>query len=184
MPDPQTDPDAVGNRAGDPTPNRESVLATQHLHIPAQPEQMSRIYGLLARFDEVTQDRIEDGMVYPAFMTAVVEIATNIIRHAYAAEAEGGELELALTLYENRLEARFCDQGAHFESAPKLLSPEGQSSAAPDPETLLNALDDIDNIGDLPEGGFGLMVARQALDRLEYLRTEDGDNCWLLVKEF
>ena len=35
---------------------------------------------------------------------------------------------------------------------------------------------------DLPEGGYGLGLARACVDALEYHLTPDGTNCWRLVK--
>jgi anti-sigma regulatory factor (Ser/Thr protein kinase) len=36
----------------------------------------------------------------------------------------------------------------------------------------------------LPEGGYGLALARAAVDQLDYERTPDGINRWRLVKRF
>jgi anti-sigma regulatory factor (Ser/Thr protein kinase) len=143
----------------------EGALVTDRIQIPAHPEQISHVYALLARFSEATKSQENVEAVYSAFMTAVVEIATNIMRHAYPPGASPGEISLALALYAERLEARFYDQGVEFELhadiAPNLDDPLG-----------------------LPEGGYGLFIARQALDTLEYQRTPAGENRWTLVKKF
>lgn len=197
------DPSASRAPDGPDPDNRDTPLAQMALHIPALPEQIGQVYGLLARFDEETEPWLADGMVYPAFMTAVVEIATNIMRHAYPSppeeepEAQGtpGMLALTLTLFAHRLHAEFRDQGIPFspaasaEEAPAAGSAdapgEGDTDAGPLAGLAPNAPhSDADELLDLPEGGFGLFVARQALDVLDYRRTPEGDNCWILVKEF
>jgi serine/threonine-protein kinase RsbW len=141
------------------------VLVQDRIYVSAQPAQMPQVYSLLTRFGEQAERWLTDGMIYPAFMTAVVEIATNIMRHAYPAEEVAGMLELTLLLYAGRLEAHFRDQGIEFHPP---------SPTAPSVDDPLN----------LPEGGFGLLAARQSVNVLDYRRTGDGDNLWTLVKEF
>ena len=96
-----------------------------------------------------------------AFELGVAEIAANIVRYAYPPPTRSvGEFEVRLQLYPDRLEALLSDQGQPFgEPGPTDFDP-----------------------NDLPEGGFGLPLARRALDRVEYTRTPDGLNCWRLVK--
>ncbi|MCX6024248.1 MAG: ATP-binding protein, partial [Chloroflexi bacterium] len=60
--------------------------------------------------------------------------------------------------------ARFTDRGVAFEGA----------LSVPYIEPLERGM--------LPEGGYGLRLARAALDRLEYRRTNAQINLWRLVK--
>lgn len=99
------------------------------------------------------------------FVTAVNEISTNIIQHAYA-PGTPGLIRLILRLYSDRLEALFTDWGVEFEN-PKL------------PE-----IDPTLDISELQERGFGLHLARKALDELNYSRAPAGPNSWKLVKFF
>lgn len=100
------------------------------------------------------------------FMTAVGEIAANILRYAYPDQTSVGMFSLCVRLFADRVEARFADRGV-----PYLGDPE---------PTIVNEAD----ILAVPEGGFGLMIAQAVLDRLRYRRTSTGINCWRLVKRF
>ena len=104
------------------------------------------------------------GAAFDAFRTAVVEIATNILRHAYPPGHAAAPVVFDLALYRDRLEARFHDSGVAFTPPARLGLPK---------------LDDLD---ELPEGGFGLYLAVSALDHLTYSRMPAGVNAWHLVK--
>jgi anti-sigma regulatory factor (Ser/Thr protein kinase) len=98
--------------------------------------------------------------------TAIAEIGANIILHAYPnGTGMAGRIELRLRLYANRIEARLTDQGVAY-------SPEVARSIQ------------HDDLLALPESGFGLAIARTAVDRLAYRRTPAGTNCWRLIKRF
>jgi serine/threonine-protein kinase RsbW len=98
------------------------------------------------------------------FRTAIAEIATNIIRHAYPPDAPRGTFHLRLVITSDSLMAVFTDDG--LEWAPR------EAPGVVDPMSL-------------PEGGLGLIVARAAVDDLEYQRDADaGANVWRLVKRF
>lgn len=99
------------------------------------------------------------------FDTAVMEIAGNILRHAYPPGHKPGNVKLRLRLYADRAEALLTDRGIPFEE-PAVASPDA----------------DADPL-DLPEGGYGLAIARAAVDRLEYSRRARGANRWQLVKK-
>jgi anti-sigma regulatory factor (Ser/Thr protein kinase) len=105
--------------------------------------------------------------VYDAFKTAVIEIATNIFRHAYPPDYPSAPLTFQLFLFSQNLEATFHDQGIAFTLPASVPSP---------------AFDEIDDILNVPEGNFGLFLALQALDHLDYSRTSSGVNQWRLIK--
>jgi anti-sigma regulatory factor (Ser/Thr protein kinase) len=135
----------------------------------ATPEALLVVHDLLARFWEaVAQANLPSPSGQRArFATAVVEIGGNIIRYAYPSGQAGG-LELRLRAWPDRLEARFSDRGIRYEppvvaSLPPTLA-SGDAATAP-----------------LPEGGFGLAIARATLDALDYDRSPDGENHWTLV---
>ncbi len=75
-------------------------------------------------------------------------------------------MRVRLRLFPDRVEALLIDQGAPFNL------------------TLLPSISDNPaDIMDVPEGGYGLLIARAALDSLRYRRTRSGFNCWKLVKK-
>ena len=98
------------------------------------------------------------------FSTAFLEICANIIKHAFAESAPSGTMVIHLSLYKNRIEAEFTDDGALFDD----------SSSSVDPIPTLDA--------GLPESGRGLQVARALLTTLRYRRSQESRNHWLLVK--
>lgn len=99
------------------------------------------------------------------FTTAVGEIVANIVRHTQLIGAEA-TFRFSLRLYADRAEARFIDRGIAF-----------RGSTSPTPALTSDPLE-------LPEGGFGLAIARATLHQLVYKRTHQGSNCWRLVKRF
>ena len=76
-----------------------------------------------------------------------------------------GCFQLRLRLYADRIEARLIDRGVAYQPA-----------AAPSLQ--------LDDIFELREGGFGLMIVRAGVDWLNYRRTPAGANCWRLIKRF
>lgn len=105
--------------------------------------------------------------LFDAFKTAVIEIATNILRHAYPPNDPNASLTFKLMLFDRQLEAIFYDHGIAFTHPLEGHSPN---------------LDDIDDILDVPEGRYGLFLALQALDSLNYSRSDAGINEWHLIK--
>ncbi len=97
------------------------------------------------------------------FETAVSEIGANIARHAYGLGV-GGPLRFRLRLYGDRVEGYFTDRGIAFVDPAVRQDGPG------------------DDLLSLPESGYGLSIARSALDRLAYRRTARGTNSWRLVK--
>jgi anti-sigma regulatory factor (Ser/Thr protein kinase) len=146
----------------------------ERLELAAIPRNLALIHNALDRFEAsatASRGAAVTG-VYDAFRTATVEIATNILRHAYPPDHpqpahSHAPLTFELCLFSQRIEAIFHDRGIAF-SPPVVV-------AAP-------ALDEIDDILNVPEGNFGLFLALQALDHLDYSRSSDGVNGWRLIK--
>jgi len=88
---------------------------------------------------------------------AVVEAATNVVRHAYG--GRGGRVEVELTREGSAISLSVLDSGASFD--PTRVPPPREPDPA-DPSTW-------------PEGGMGLPIIRAACDELRY-RVEDGRN--------
>jgi anti-sigma regulatory factor (Ser/Thr protein kinase) len=141
-----------------------SPVQTLSLTAPAVPESLRLVQASLADFRALVTGEAAvqiDPAVWNAFETGLTEIATNIIRHAYV-DNPPGNFTLSLRALPHQLEALLTDQGQTFREPP----PRG------DIESFLD---------DLPEGGFGLMMARALLDALEYERVDD-ENRWHLTK--
>ena len=88
---------------------------------------------------------------------ALVEAATNVVRHAYG--GRGGRVEVELTREGGAISLSVLDSGASFD--PTRVPPPRDPDPA-DPSTW-------------PEGGMGLPIIRAACDELRY-RVEDGRN--------
>jgi anti-sigma regulatory factor (Ser/Thr protein kinase) len=151
---------------------RPPLLAESTIVIVAVPEQLAAVHEALERFwamlDRVLPSRLREA-VRLQFATAVIEIANNIVQHAYPPGSAPGPLQLRLRCYADRIEARFTDRGVAYALPPSLLSP---------------LESEVGGIMELPEAGMGLLIARAALDRLDYQRDQRGTNRWRLVKWF
>jgi anti-sigma regulatory factor (Ser/Thr protein kinase) len=145
----------------------DAAIVSETLEIASNPRNLTQIHESLERFETAAIDARGAAVVtvFDAFKTAVVEIATNILRHAYPPDHPQAPLIFQLYLFSQRLEAVFHDQGIAFTSPTEVILP------------------NLDNILDLPEGNFGLFLALQALDHLEYTRTLAGVNQWRLIKQ-
>ena len=140
----------------------------ESIRVAATPEQLGAVHDALARFwGAVDRGRWRSlgDTARLQFATAVGEIAGNIVRHAHPVGSEVGTIEIEFCAYADRVEARFRDRGLVYKDVPR-------------PTKDLGAVDAME----LPESGFGLFVARAALDRLQYHRTRRGTNHWHLVK--
>ncbi|MCC6454624.1 MAG: ATP-binding protein [Caldilineaceae bacterium] len=144
-----------------------AAIVSEKLEIASAPRNLTQIYESLDRFEAAAADARGPAVVavFDAFKTAVVEIATNILRHAYPPDHPQAPLFFQLNLFAPYLEALFHDQGIAFTPPTEV------------------ALPNLDDILDVPEGNFGLFLALQALDHLEYTRTPAGVNQWRLIKQ-
>lgn len=146
-----------------------AILAEETVATTAVAENLGKLHEALERVWVMAGQALLqplDPVWQGEFSTALAEIGANIVRHAYPATGVPGPVCLRLRLYTDRVEARFADYGI-----PYVLSDR--------PEPLVD-----DDILALPEGGYGLALARAALDQLHYRRTAAGTNCWRLVKRF
>jgi anti-sigma regulatory factor (Ser/Thr protein kinase) len=147
----------------------DSHLAEETVSVTATASELGTLHAAIERFwarvDQVAPRPPDSGWQL-TLTTAIAEIATNIIQYAYPNEkVVAGLIELRLCLYADRIEARLSDQGVQY-----------RLSAAP-------SIQLADPLA-LPEGGFGLVIVRAAVDRLTYDRTLAGTNCWQLTKLF
>jgi anti-sigma regulatory factor (Ser/Thr protein kinase) len=152
------------------TASDDSPLAETSTTLPATADNLARVYATLAQF------WTEFGRCLPtppdatwrAYVeTAVGEIVSNIVRHAYGSTTTRGEMSIALHGYRDRVEATFRDRGLPYAGSPV------------DDARKLSA--DIDAL-DLPEGGWGLAMTLAAVDDLRYTRDAEV-NCWRFLKK-
>lgn len=132
-------------------------------------QQSDAIHAALQRFWEAIDAAIPQppGEAWRAALaTAVVEIANNVLQHAYSAGAADVGFTLRLRVYPDEVVVSLIDRGKPMATLP---------DTKPSP---------IDDPLDLPEGGYGLALARACVDALEYRRTPEETNCWRLVKRF
>lgn len=92
----------------------------------------------------------------------IVEAATNVILHAYEG-APGRRVTLLVTLEAGALRFRLQDDGKPI--------PEDRRTAPPDPEETEEAL--------LREGGRGLFLIHQLMDRVDYTTGPSGNELLL-----
>jgi serine phosphatase RsbU (regulator of sigma subunit)/anti-sigma regulatory factor (Ser/Thr protein kinase) len=91
---------------------------------------------------------------------AVSEICTNIIQHAY--RMAGGEVRGRLTPLTAGIQVDLYDDGESFDP-----------NAVPDPSY---------RAGPLKEGGYGLHIVRQIMDKVIYQAQTPNGNHWRLIK--
>jgi serine/threonine-protein kinase RsbW len=96
---------------------------------------------------------------------AVVEAVNNCIEHAYENQP-GRPVEVAIEIHENEAHFAISDQGKRLEALPEA--------------TLEFNPREVDN---LPEGGMGLYIINQVMDRVEYSYA-NGKNQLGLTKYF
>jgi serine phosphatase RsbU (regulator of sigma subunit)/anti-sigma regulatory factor (Ser/Thr protein kinase) len=138
------------------------------------PAEAYRAFVLPAELDQLQQfEKLLAGVFDPPVMTpaleawrhevilAVTELASNIIRHAYA-EMPGSRLHGLFALYADRLTVDTIDSGRPFDLPP----------APPGPADPRN----------LPERGFGLPILYSAMDVVQYRRLPPNRSHWHLEK--
>lgn len=125
----------------------------------AEPAWLDDVHGALARLWSAAPDVPELDRL--RFETAVIEIATNIVRHTVPATGGGPavvRVSALLRAVPGRVEAELSDDGAPVEVD---LDP------AP--------------VDDLAESGRGIALVLRAVDTLEHRRVEDR-NTWRLTR--
>jgi serine/threonine-protein kinase RsbW len=91
---------------------------------------------------------------------ALAEGFTNAVRHAHKTLPPETNIEIELSLWEDRLEIRIWDYGNPF-------NPDN----IPEPKP-----------GNLQDHGYGWFLIRRVADRVVYERDYDNRNCLLIVK--
>ena len=120
---------------------------------PAQLEPMRAwLRTVLARYDVLGPDQ-------SGLLTAVGELCTNSIKHAY--EGVGGQpIQVSVTAFDDRLTIQVEDFGKGFDASQYV---------EPDLDTL-------------PEHGLGLYLVRRLVDTMSREVGRPRGTCWTLVK--
>ena len=146
--------------------------------MPAISGELMAIHAALERFWPAVDARARsasDSDWRARFTTALWEVATNVVRHAYPKELGAtGPLRLRLRVYPDRVVASLVDRGVAF------VDPSATFRRPPGPSLS----QDADDLLDLAEGTYGLPLVRDSVDRVDYRRTPGGTNYWRLVKYF
>ncbi len=132
--------------------------------LKALPRSTSFVYpATLDRLDDVTATIRQvvaaygDQFAYE-FELAATEILSNIVRHAY--RHESGEIRGQINLVEDQVALDLYDDGLPFDI-----------TSVPEPD-----------FEEPQEGGYGLAIARQLLNRLDYSPETPAGNHWCLTK--
>lgn len=147
------------------TKSAADVHAT--VDLPAIAEQIEAVHLCIAHFWAAAERQLAHPLpvqLRQEFETAVIEIANNIVRHAYPPSAAAATMRMELTCNGCCIVAHFIDSGAPFTKSLPAAHAE-----MPDPL-------------ELPEGGWGLKIVHTAVDELSYTRDADGANHWRLRK--
>lgn len=138
-----------------------SELIRVRLEIPAAHRFLNILSGciseLLIRVDPIAE---RDSVTYQ-IQLAAQEVCTNIVDHAYEA-VTGGRIEILIEVDESvpMMNITFTDSGAPYETViPEILE-----------------------IEDPSEGGMGLFLIRQLVDRVDYQR-QGTCNIWMISKK-
>ena len=130
------------------------------LDIPAKFKELSAISSLiddvLGKVDELPN---REHVIYNVQL-AVQEICANVIEHAYKHDGDK-RINVEFIMKSDRFEVVIVDHGVSFDISAL-------------PET---------NLDEPQIGGYGLFLARQLLDEVQY-HPQPNDNRWRLVKYF
>lgn len=132
-------------------------VVKEQLVVPARIEHLGDLRDFVTRFGK--KQGISDRIIN-AFKLSVDEAATNIIKHAY--RDWDGDITIRAILKKDTINIVLIDQGKFFD--PRQVN---------DPD-----LQRYVNIG--KKGGLGIFIMRRLLDNIEYRKSEDGNELWLI----
>lgn len=126
----------------------------QASHVIVHADALAVRHGLASLFAQEPLNCLSDDLRGTAEIV-MAEVLNNIVEHAYAAQS--GAIEVSIDLGENGLECTITDNGAPMPSSDL---PKGKPYA-------------LDQMDDLPEGGFGWFLIRSLAQDLQYSRFRD-----------
>ena len=136
------------------------------LTVPAELPQLKFLTGMIERFLSDGAGIGPERRDHQQLQLAVREVSSNVIRHAYKGSGAGPL----------RLQLRIVSRGVHIRI---------QDLGCPVPVAILRNCEEGPrrDPADLAEGGYGLLLIREAVDRVAY-REKNGVNSVYLYKEF
>ncbi|NLP09857.1 SpoIIE family protein phosphatase [bacterium] len=129
----------------------------EQLKVPAKIEYLSELRDFVTK---VGRRHGFSERVINAFKLSIDEAATNIIKHAY--RDWPGNITIRAIVKANSLTIVLIDQGKYFD--PRQVS---------DPD-----LKRYVEIG--KKGGLGIFIMRRLLDQIDYRKTEEGNELWMI----
>jgi serine/threonine-protein kinase RsbW len=144
--------DGVGegllDRNGTGVADPQAVLTTIELALPATRECLAVIRSAIGILLDHDFRRRGAGELVLEIQLALQEACTNVVRHAYAGDAAGGQIVVRAELQTRLLRLEITDEGASYDfdnvPAPDFSSPR--------------------------EGGFGLHLIRATMSKVSYTR--------------
>ncbi|AUZ87885.1 ATP-binding protein [Arthrobacter sp. TmT3-37] len=145
------------------------ILARRTLEEPAVEQAIEDLHGVL---DQLWHDAaFVPAMDQMAFSTAVIEAASNVVRHGVAAQGSELLLGVELTVASGYLRAVISEIGAApLDPVPDLEGPD------------LTALPDDALLEDYDESGRGLSMIRALVTTVTVERQGDS-NVWVLSRD-
>jgi sigma-B regulation protein RsbU (phosphoserine phosphatase) len=142
-------------------PHQTQLNTQAILEIKSNLKELGRVRFFIRKFCESVPDFLLDSKRIDMLEVAVTEVATNIIRHAYAGRTDE-VIQIKAQMEEDKIVLLFYDWGQHgFD--PQVVPPLKDMSKMA--------------IKDLPEGGMGCYIIAQSVDEVEYSRDQKGKNC-------
>lgn len=132
-------------------------VAKEELRVPGKVEYLGELRDFVTR---VGKKHGFSERIINAFKLSIDEAATNIIKHAY--RDWEGDITLRAVAKKNSLTIVLIDQGKYFD--PRKVS-------SPDLQRYVD-------IG--KKGGLGIFIMRRLLDSIEYRKTEEGNELWMV----
>jgi serine phosphatase RsbU (regulator of sigma subunit)/anti-sigma regulatory factor (Ser/Thr protein kinase) len=145
--------------APQPLPSEPAVEFTVRADLQSLEAISHKVTQVCRSLPNLSTAPASDDFVYLVEL-AVSEICTNIIQHAY--RKAGGQIRGSLTPLPNGIQIDLFDDGESFDPA-----------SVPDPSPEPNSLN---------EGGYGLHIVRQIMDRVLYQAQTPKGNHWRLIK--
>ena len=133
------------------------TVAKEELRVPGRVEYLGELRDFVTRIGKKYgfSERIVN-----AFKLSIDEAATNIIKHAY--RDWEGDVTLRVMAKKNSLTMVLIDQGKYFD--PRQVS-------SPDLQRYVD-------IG--KKGGLGIFIMRRLLDNIDYRKSEEGNELWMV----
>jgi serine/threonine-protein kinase RsbW len=128
------------------------------------PSDLNALNQVLLQFNQIYQDQIpfRDWL---QCRLALAEGFTNAVRHAHKNLSPDIPIKIEVTLKKTAMEIRIWDYGAAFDLHEFIAETSRQNQ-------------------DWLKSGRGIPILNKICDRLEYYRTEDWQNCLVIVKKF